>query len=397
MAVFLVLVSKLPKDMTVHASFMISVLRTDGGDPGTHLTRGGDTFEFSATSPIVGWPDVVPLSRIDTFLDSNGDLDVHVSVRKRMEARCTFDLHRTLTVRKEPMETPGFMLSGLRWFLRVFPMGVKGDGTSAGLYLVLDSVETAHQQPKVILQDGWKLQYGSKVRVLADTMLQPGSGRGFARFVELDAVWDLLLRSREFITASVTLADLRVCRPPPWRADALGDWVRETMPDKEDEDRMDRLLERVAKLVEDNLDYPVKEVLRSGSFVTNTALAGSMDATLVVRMRERSFKPSMVPTYKRDCITVINTGLRSLELVWGPATPKSLFLTLEGFHIEITFTAKPPAPPAMDLSDTSSRPDEVSPTAGVKDPAHRHLYVCVVVYVAAHGLCLIHAPPPSPL
>jgi hypothetical protein len=90
---FLACVSKLCQGMCVRVPISMTVLRTDGGDPGLHVVKGSesprDVHEFSGASRRVGWPDLVPLHDIASFLDSAEGLIVHVAMAK--PARCCFE------------------------------------------------------------------------------------------------------------------------------------------------------------------------------------------------------------------------------------------------------------------------------------------------------------------
>ncbi len=147
LSAFLVCVSKLTPSMSVLVPFSVTVLRTDGGDPGTHTVRGSvnapdGVQAFSATTRRLGWQDLIPLPDIGSFLDKADGLILHVAFGK--PARCQFrhPVARGVIGGAEVFDTPIFRLASHTWFLRMNPCvcieGEEGEGgpfTSLHVYM----------------------------------------------------------------------------------------------------------------------------------------------------------------------------------------------------------------------------------------------------------------------
>ena len=79
---------------------------------------------------------------------------------------------------------------------------------------------------------------------------------------------------------------------PPW--DDIGPWVRDCLPRIDEIKEASRVLDKVCWLIDQELDYDVREIIKAGSFACDTALGAHLDSELVVFMRE--FEVPMVST-----------------------------------------------------------------------------------------------------
>lgn len=62
---------------------------------------------------------------------------------------------------------------------------------------------------KIWIDAGWQLRYGAVSRTLAQCVVQPGLGKGFSRFANVEIAVEPLLRT--MIHTGVTLQDVRHC------------------------------------------------------------------------------------------------------------------------------------------------------------------------------------------
>ena len=62
---------------------------------------------------------------------------------------------------------------------------------------------------KIWIDAGWQLRYGAVSRTLAQCVVQPGLGKGFSRFANVEVAVEPLLRT--MIHTGVTLLDARHC------------------------------------------------------------------------------------------------------------------------------------------------------------------------------------------
>lgn len=144
---FVALVTPVPREVSVLLPFSLTAVRTDGGDPGTHMVKGDAepgalAHAFSpATSVRVGWPDFLPLSRIPSFLDSDDGLMIHLAMGK--PARCCFThpIARAVLGANDLFDTPGFKLGGHTWFLRIHPYVDTGTEPYVSMHVVMEEEE----------------------------------------------------------------------------------------------------------------------------------------------------------------------------------------------------------------------------------------------------------------
>lgn len=154
-SVFLCIISKLSHGVSVEVPMSMSVLRTEPGiDAGLHIMKGSTDSArpgqvFARGTRRLGWPDLIPLSDITSFLDGAEGLLIHVSLGK--PARVTFQhaLSRQVIGQPESFDTPAFKIAQRQCFLRSIPMSEYEDGVFVSLHLVFDtspSQDAASQQ-----------------------------------------------------------------------------------------------------------------------------------------------------------------------------------------------------------------------------------------------------------
>ena len=157
-SVYLAAVTKLPQNVSIQLPFSITVLRTDGGDPGTHVVKGSvdagaAPHVFSSECKRIGWPDVIPLDEIGAFLDKADGLIVHVAMGK--PAKCCFDqvVNRSVIGGEDVFDTPAFALAGRYWFLRINPC-IEDEGSEdklVSLHVFMDNNTTVTDTSLLLL------------------------------------------------------------------------------------------------------------------------------------------------------------------------------------------------------------------------------------------------------
>lgn len=231
LSAFVRLMTPLTQGMSVTVPFSMTVLRTDGGDPGLHVVRGSpqvDAFagahQFHAgESPCVGWPDLLPLHSADSFLDDAGGLLIHASFGKPAVLRFAQTIRRSVLSEPEVFDTVPFRLVDHTWMMRLATLVPDADDDCVSAYLMLDSEgvdaegdgggspggPAVEQDSRVqlLMDGGWSLSVGGVTRALGDTVMAPRTGRGFAHFADMDKVSAALLRG--MLTAATSLHDVR--------------------------------------------------------------------------------------------------------------------------------------------------------------------------------------------
>jgi hypothetical protein len=180
---FLSCVSKLCQGMCVRVPISMTVLRTDGGDPGLHVVKGSesprDVLEFSGASRRVGWPDLVPLHDIASFLDSAEGLIVHVAMAK--PARCCFEqpLSRDVIGGIDVFYSPQFVLAGQLWYLRVNPCYEDDVDVFASVHVIMGGNTSETSEYTTAYEDCCPVSSGPAPANLSSQCLPPCVSRDY--------------------------------------------------------------------------------------------------------------------------------------------------------------------------------------------------------------------------
>ena len=139
---FVALVTHVPHGVSVSVPLSMTVLRTDGGDPGTHVVKGDADpgalpHEFSAANRRIGWPDLVLLGGIGAFLDPEEGLIVHVAMGKPAQLTFTHPITRSVMGSNVVFDTPSFNLADHKWFLRINPHLDTDDGPFVSMHVMM--------------------------------------------------------------------------------------------------------------------------------------------------------------------------------------------------------------------------------------------------------------------